>query len=90
MLVLVVFPRSRVCLLHENDNGMLFEMVATVPDQIKCQRSFREGKIAAAQHCGTAFPVKQGKQGPPDMFFFRYGIRGKQLYHLYLVEILPL
>ena len=69
MLVLVVFPRSRVCLLHENDNGMLFEMVATVPDQIKCQRSFREGKIAAAQHCGTAFPVKQGKQGPPDMFF---------------------
>ena len=29
-LVLVVFPRSRLCLLHENGNRLLLEMASTI------------------------------------------------------------
>ena len=30
--MVVVFPRSRLCLLHENDNRLLFEMATIVPN----------------------------------------------------------
>ena len=35
-LVLVVFPRSRLCLLHENDNRLLLEMASTVFEGENC------------------------------------------------------
>ena len=50
-LALVVFPRSRPCLLYENDNILLIEMATTVPngnDRSKWQRPFTNGKIASA------------------------------------------
>ena len=31
-LVLVVFPRSQLCLLHEKGNRLLLEMAATVTE----------------------------------------------------------
>ena len=31
-LVLVVFPQSRLCLLHENGNRLLLEMASTIYD----------------------------------------------------------
>ena len=36
MLVLVVFLRSRLCLLHGNDNRLLFEMTTTVYERKNC------------------------------------------------------
>ena len=35
-LVLVVFPGSRLSLLHENDNSLLLEMASTVANGINC------------------------------------------------------
>ena len=37
-LVSVVFPRSRLCLLHENDSRLLLEMSSTVTNSISCLR----------------------------------------------------
>ena len=50
MLVLVVFPRSRPCLLQENDNRPLFEIASTVSNGNDRLRT--EGKIS------SPYPVK--------------------------------
>ena len=56
----------------------------------------KEVLLIAAQHCGTAFLVKQGKQSPSGNLnislssFLGHSIRGKQLYHFYILELLSL
>ena len=53
-LVLVVFPRSRLCLLHENDNRLLFEMATTVTDA-----NDRFGKVKIATSSTPALTASE-------------------------------
>ena len=45
-LVLVVFLRSRLCLLHENDDKLFFEIAMTVPNGSR----LRKGKLQWRPH----------------------------------------